>query len=155
MTTLLRFKPGVSKRTLLFVAGSFWTIGGGILLFRGISHLIEFQDHLTLRFILGGLGGIAFYLLVFSRIKKKHTRRIITLKLENPCVFSFFDFRSYFMMALMITGGITLRKMELIDPLSLYTFFITMSIPLLLSAFGFYYYGFRYNYYLSKVNKEK
>jgi len=42
------------------------------------------------------------------------------------------------MMAIMITGGITLRKLDIINHEILYTFYLTMGIPLLVSAFRFF-----------------
>lgn len=133
-----KYKPGVSKRTLLFIAGCVWTIAGGILITRGLIKLISSNHLLLLEFISGFIFGIVFYLVLFARISKKHIHRIIHIKIEDPCVFSFFNFRSYFMMAIMITGGITLRKLNVINPDILYSFFLAMGLPLLISAFRFF-----------------
>jgi hypothetical protein len=42
-------------------------------------------------------------------------------------------------MAIMISGGIMLRLSGLINPDFIYTFFLTMGIPLLVSAYRFFY----------------
>jgi hypothetical protein len=41
-------------------------------------------------------------------------------------------------MAVMISAGITLRKLQLIESEYMYTFYVSMGIPLLLSAARFF-----------------
>ena len=135
----LKFKPGVSKRTLLLIAGSVWTIAGGILITRGLIKLVQSNHFLLLEFFLGFFFGIVFYLALFSRVSSSHIKRIRMLKIEDPCVFSFFNLRSYLLMGIMITGGIVLRKFNFINPDVLYSFFIAMGLPLLISAYRFFY----------------
>ena len=48
------------------------------------------------------------------------------------------------MMAVMISGGITLRSFNVIDKEWLYNFFVSMAVPLLISAMRFYYFWFTY-----------
>jgi quinol-cytochrome oxidoreductase complex cytochrome b subunit len=139
MNLLEKYKPSVSKRNLLLVAGCVWSIAGGVLITRAVLNLIEIHHYLVLDFLIGFLAGAGFYLLLFAKISKKHITRITLIRIENPCFFSFFNFRSYLMMAIMITGGITLRKLDIINHEILYTFFLTMGIPLLASAYRFFY----------------
>jgi hypothetical protein len=42
-------------------------------------------------------------------------------------------------MAIMITAGITVRKLNLLNPEYLYTFYLAMGLPLLISAYRFFY----------------
>ena len=139
MNLFERIKPAVRKRTLLLVAGCAWSIAGLILISRSMVFLLETNNHLTLEILCGLAGGILFYLLLFARISKKHITRIILIPIDNPCFFSFFNFRSYLLMAIMITGGITIRKLGIINAAYIYTFFLAMGIPLLLSAYRFFY----------------
>jgi hypothetical protein len=44
------------------------------------------------------------------------------------------------MMAIMITGGIMLRRFDVINKEWLYNFYITMGVPLLVSATRFFYF---------------
>ena len=134
-----KYKPSVSRRSLLMIAGCVWTIAGGILITRALIQLIIMRHYLILELFLGLVFGIAFYLVLFSKISKKHIDRIQLIKVDDPCFFSFFNFRSYFLMIIMITGGITLRKLNVINPDILWTFYLTMGIPLLISAYRFYY----------------
>jgi hypothetical protein len=136
---LEKIKPGVRRRTLLLIAGCAWSIAGGILIFRSLVHLIGLNHHLLLEIIFGIGFGILFYILLFAKISKKHITRITLIKIDNPCFFSFFNFRSYLLMTIMISGGITLRLSGLVNPEIIYTFFLCMGIPLLVSAWRFFY----------------
>jgi hypothetical protein len=134
-----KIKPAVHKRTLLLIAGCAWSMAGGILIGRALAQLIRFHHHLLLEIIAGMIFGAGFYLLLFARISKKHINRITLIKIDNPCFFSFFNFRSYILMAIMITAGVTVRKLNVINPEYLYTFYLTRGIPLLVSAYRFFY----------------
>jgi hypothetical protein len=139
MKFLEKFKPGVPRRSLLLIAGCAWSIAGGILISRSLVYLIGVNHHLALEIALGIVFGIVFYLVLFTRISKKHITRINLITIDNPCFFSFFNFRSYLLMTIMISGGITLRLSGLVNPEIIYTFFLCMGIPLLVSAWRFFY----------------
>lgn len=130
--------PGLPRRQLLLVAGLVWTFAGAMLLGRGSAWLIPSGDHLLLRYGTALVGGLAFFFLLFTRISRKHVDRILGLEAEMPGLFSFFDRKAYVMMASMIGGGILLRASGLVPPPLLYTFYVTMGTPLLLSALRFY-----------------
>ena len=135
---LQKYKPGVSKRTLLLIAGCVWTMAGGILISRAFLELWSIHNYLWAELLIGIVLGTIFYLFLFARISKKHITRIKLITIDNPCFFSFFNFRSYVMMTIMITTGIVLRKLDIINHKILYTFYLTMGIPLLISAFRFF-----------------
>ena len=144
MNILEKFKPSVNKRTLLLVAGCVWTLAGGILISRALLELWSIHHYLWAELLIGIVLGTIFYLVLFARISKKHITRITLITIDNPCFFSFFNVRSYIMMTIMITAGITLRKLKIINHEILYTFYQTMGIPLLGSAFRFFS-GFKKN----------
>lgn len=135
--SLLKLKPGISKRGLLLLAGIVWTFAGGMLAFRGLSYLWD-QPHLGVRLAIAAAIGVAFYLMVFTRVSFKHISRIKSKAVAKPCAFSFFDVKGYLMMAVMITSGILLRHFNVVNPAYLYTFYVGMGIPLLISAARFY-----------------
>ena len=130
--------PRVPRTWLLFIAAVVWTIAGGILLLRGYLYSTVKPEHLFLRTAACVLGGLVFYALMFDKISKKHVSRISNLRLEKPCAFSFFNLRSYMLMTIMITAGITLRKSGVMAPQNLALIYVTMGIPLLMSSFRFY-----------------
>ena len=137
-------KPGIPKRYLLFVAAVVWTFAGGMLISRGLA-MLDFKSGLLWEKILGSLiAGILFYIFMFSKISFKHTKRIVNIKEERPCAFSFFNWRSYFLMSIMISFGITLRVTGIVPTKYLSLFYMAMGTPLFISAFRFYYFGFNY-----------
>jgi hypothetical protein len=142
---LIKYKPGIPKRSLLLIAGFVWTTAGSILFIKGSVYLIRFCNYLTLRFIIGILFGIGFYLVLFAKISLKHILRICAIDIARPCIFSFFNFKSYFLMGFMITGGIMLRKFDVIEHDILFNFYVGMGTPLLISAARFYFAWFKYN----------
>jgi hypothetical protein len=133
-----RLKPGVPQTTLFLIAGIAWTTAGGILLGRGLAGLIPIGTWLWARLLIGLVLGILFYIFLFYRISARNIKHIHLIKISNPCAFSFFNIRSWIMMTLMISMGITLRKLNVINPGYMFTFYVVMGIPLLVSAFNFY-----------------
>lgn len=144
-SSLASYKPGVSKKYLLFIAAFVWTFAGGMLLFRGFYFLSQSPESTWISFFVSLLAGFLFFGLVFSKVSLKHSLRIINLPDERPCVFSFFSWKSYLMMVVMISLGVALRVYGLVPIIRLAEFYITMGTPLLLSAFRFYYFGFNHN----------
>jgi hypothetical protein len=128
----------ISKRNLLMVAGFVWTIASGILIAKGASWVFGHSDYLLIRLSIAILFGLLFYRVLFIRISHKHINRILCMKTESPFFLSFFDVRGYVMMSGMITLGFILRNLEFVNKDLLYTFYIGMGIPLLISAFRFY-----------------
>ena len=133
------FTPRVPRTYLLLIAALVWTFAGGMLLFRGYSTLLAYPNLFGVKILGCGIGGLLFFKLLFFKISGKHVLRIQSLSIDNPCLFSFFNLRSYLMMTIMITSGITLRKTGAISPEYLSLVYITMGIPLLMSSFRFYY----------------
>jgi hypothetical protein len=130
-------KPGVPPKFLFLIAGLLWLTGGSMLYLRGFSGLITFQKPLWL-IPLGITLGFIFYFAIFSRIPKKHIKRIKNITISRPCAFSFFSFRSYLLMAIMITGGVLLSHSGFISKTILFTFYLTMGTPLILSSLKFF-----------------
>lgn len=131
--------PRVPKNYLLLIAALVWTFAGGMLLFRGYIFSLAFPDNMALKIIGCMIIGIVFFILLFQKISRKHVNRILNLPIDHPCLFSFFNLKSYLMMAFMISGGIMLRKSGIISPEYLALIYMTMGIPLLVSSGRFYY----------------
>jgi hypothetical protein len=131
-------KPAIPQRYLLLMGALVWTCAGSILLYKGFTILISFTVFQFIEVIVSIIAGILFYIFLFSKISLKHTKRIFHLTIEYPCMFSFFNFRSYILMGIMITGGILLRKSGIMPPDILLIIYFMMGIPLFLSSFRFY-----------------
>ena len=137
-------KPYIPKRHLLLVAALFWTFAGSMLLFRGFS-ILNSNSGLNIFEVLGSLiSGMIFYKFMFSKISLKHINRILNLPTEKPCFLSFFNLRSYFLMTIMITFGITLRLSGIVPIYYLALFYIVMGTPLFMSAIRFYYHFYSF-----------
>jgi hypothetical protein len=136
----MKFKPAVSKHNLLFMAGIAWSIAGAILSGRGLSWVIRFGNLPGLRIAGALVFGFIFYVLLFAKISRMHIKRIHGLNIPYPCAFSFFNIRGYVMMTMMIGSGIMLRHNDAVNMDWLFTFYITMGIPLLISAGRFFYF---------------
>jgi hypothetical protein len=145
MSLAEKYKPAIPRRGLLMVAGVFWTFAGGMLLWRGLSGLFPFGRNMLYEIPIGIAGGLLFFFLLFQRISKKHVKRMLSIEIDKPCFFSFFDVRAYILMTIMISAGVSLRIFKLVDPQILYTFYVCMGIPLLMSAFRFYYNWYIFN----------
>jgi len=128
----------VSKHNLLLVAGAVWAFAGSMLIAKGVAYIVEHSNWLYLQLGAATLFGVAFFLLLFTRISSKHISRISTMEVSRPTVFAFFSLRSYAMMGGMITLGVTLRNLSFVNKAGLFTFYISMGVPLLLSAFRFW-----------------
>jgi hypothetical protein len=123
---LQKYKPSVSKRTLLLIAGLVWTTAGGILAGRGLNYFVQHGQYLGWRLAGGLVFGGLFYILLFAKISKKHIKRIKGFNIPYPCAFSFFN--------------ILLRSLDVINKAWLYNFYVTMGVPLLISASRFFYF---------------
>ncbi|MFH1160177.1 MAG: hypothetical protein V1733_04430 [bacterium] len=131
------FKPGVPKRHLLLAATAVWLFAGVFLLYRGIR-ILPVTSFLGLKIPLAVLAGIVFFHVLFLRVSLKHITRIRSLEILRPCIFSFFDWKSYLLMGSMIASGILVRRSGLFDLQWVSLFYITMATPLLLSAVRFF-----------------
>ena len=144
--------PCTSRRNLLFIAAFVWTFAGGMLLTRGILMMGMDNDYLITRIVISIVGGTLFYVILFSKISKKHVIRIIHLTNNCPSIFSFFNLRSYVMMIFMISFGVFLRTSGIVPPFYLSILYVTMGIPLLVSSQRFYYSGINYQSIVRKKN---
>jgi hypothetical protein len=139
MHWIKRLTPRIARRYLYVVAALVWTFAGGMLLFRGILLFMEDDYLIWFRLTISLIAGLLFYRLLFSKISRKHIFRLDAMLLEKPCLFSFFNIRSYILMSIMITAGISLRKSGILTPVYLSVIYVTMGIPLFISSLRFYY----------------
>ncbi|MCX6143324.1 MAG: hypothetical protein NTZ35_08895 [Ignavibacteriales bacterium] len=105
-----KLNPAVPRYYLFGLAGAFWTFAGLLLCARAIVWLNAFP--LSIELALGTTSiaiAIVGYLYLFVKVVQKNIDRIGQLP-ENACMFAFIAWPGYFMIALMITIGITLRN---------------------------------------------
>lgn len=125
-----KLKLNVSKKTLFLIAGLLWGFAGWRVSSLGFMDLFSNSKNPLPFLIISAVVFYLFYNFIFSKMVKKHRKRIFNKKNEKHCVFSFFDAKSYFIMIFMIVGGISLRNSQIIDPIYLGSFYIGLGLAL-------------------------
>ena len=135
-------KPAVPRRMLLVLAGLMWTTVG-IMLCR-LSYMWLEAIHWKLALCLGLIGitlAWVVFRLGFSYIAQKNIDRIC-VSTEKRCIFAFQAWKTYLLIAVMITFGIFLRKTP-IPEYYLSIIYATIGGALLLSSFKYYFHLWR------------
>jgi hypothetical protein len=110
------------KKNLLIVAGAVWLIAGINVLRIGI---LTYQDyHSIVNYLLSVVVFLLFHFMVFSKLVKKHTARMLGYEREKQPVYRFLDLKAFMIMVVMIGGGILIRRFELL-PLHFIAVFYT------------------------------
>ena len=121
----------VPKNALIFLAGAVWTIAGAIVAGTGLVSLGASRSELW--WLLPGAVAVmlAFYLLVFAGLVRRHTARVRARPERWLPVWDFFDAKSYVVMAVMMAGGIGLRAAHLLPEWFIAFFYTGLGIALL------------------------
>ncbi|GAA0079278.1 hypothetical protein UT300005_36570 [Clostridium sp. CTA-5] len=134
MKSLRKYIPKVEKRTLLLIAGIVWGFAGFKVLNLGIQDVSINNGKFISNLIFAGLVFYIFFKFIFSKIFNKHTRRIINSQLEKHCIFSFFDAKSYCIMAFMMFLGRTIRNLGIFNPIYVGNFYIGLGLALFVAG---------------------
>lgn len=134
----------VSKRNLLFIASFVWFLAGGVLIFRGISGILNDTDPSIYKSTIAVVLGLLFYAGVFRRISMKHITRIKQMQNDVVPFYSFFPGRSFLIMMLMMSMGIALKITGVLPADIMVYFFPVMGLPLFISAFRFLWHGYSF-----------
>ncbi|MBK6345758.1 MAG: hypothetical protein IPN08_06340 [Bacteroidales bacterium] len=134
---LLILKPSVPKRWLFFVGASVWGFAAYRVLLLAIRFVPEAPFPQWEVIILGIAGLAVFFNFVFLRVSRKYIRRIACLRQQNPCIFAFFGWKSYLLIALMSSMGILFARFHLLPLFLQGIFYIALGGSLLLSALMF------------------
>ena len=128
----------VSKRTLLLVAGIVWLIAGGNIAWLGIQSFAQMGQGIWWLLVIGAVGVFTlFHVKVFSKMVGKHANRIAGYVEDKISFWRFFDASGYIMMAIMMTGGISLRAFGLVPNWFIAFFYTGLGIALALSGMSF------------------
>ena len=108
-TILNKLKPGVNKAYLLFVSGILWVCVGIMLNAFSYKWLTSFHSKSRFVFLAIGItGAFIIHHFGFLRVVDKNLGRISTMS-GKPCIFSFMTWKSYILVAVMVSLGIILR----------------------------------------------
>ena len=132
----------VKNRTLLLLAALVWLAAGVNIMRIGVS---AYVGHTTLLAAAGSLVVFVLFWRMFSKLVGKHTKRIRSYKSERQYFWHFFDLRSFIIMAVMMTGGITIRVCHLMPDGFIAVFYTGLGTALALAGVAFAGKYLRYN----------
>lgn len=125
----------VKKHTLLLIACIVWAIAGFNILRIGI---LTYPPYLSpINFLLSLLVFSVFQYFIFGRLVRKHTDRICSYEEETQFFLKFFDGKSFVIMAVMMSGGISLRAFHLAPERFIAVFYTGLGASLLLAGILF------------------
>lgn len=105
----------VSKTALLFIAGIVWLAAGVNIARLGILSFGQMSQSMWWMLVIGAIAVFTvFHIKVFSKMVGKHANRIAGYVEDKIAFWRFFDASGYIMMAIMMTGGISLRAFGLV-----------------------------------------
>ena len=109
MAKINNYKPAVPNHFLLFLAGLVWVVVGITLLFLAFSWLSTVSNiNVQLFTIAGVILALLIHHLGFLKIADNNLQRILLMH-RNSCLFAFIPWKSYLIIAIMITMGAILR----------------------------------------------
>jgi len=128
-----KWKPGVPKSVLLFLAGVLW-LGTGIMLDVLSYHWlrVETPSKILVCSASGFVCALGIHHFGFLRIVDRNLDRILPME-GRRCVFSFMPWKSYLIIVIMIFMGILLRHSP-IPKLYLSVLYIGIGTALILSS---------------------
>lgn len=102
------FKPAVPRKYLLIISGLLWTFVGIFLSSLAYHWLLNYHD-IAIYYILGFALALTIHSFGFIKIAKKNVNRILNMKKKRVWLLAFQPFKSYIIIAIMMTLGILLR----------------------------------------------
>ncbi|HJW21564.1 MAG TPA: hypothetical protein VJ506_03955 [Candidatus Limnocylindrales bacterium] len=127
----------VPKNLLMLIAGAVWIAAGGMVVAIGLPLEIRLApEHLVLIPLAAAIF-LAFYVLVFGRLVRRHTSRIRAHAEARLPIYQFFDARSWIVMAVMMGGGMTLRLSHAVPDWAIAFFYSGLGVALFLCGLRF------------------
>ena len=104
-----KLNPAVDKKYLILLAGTMWCGVGVMLICFAVSWLTQYQGKGTLIFYAAGfLAAMPIHHFGFLKLADRNLKRLLPLE-EKKCLFSFITWKSYLIIIVMVTLGVTLR----------------------------------------------
>lgn len=138
MNSILRnLKPAVNKQFLLILSGGMWVAVGIMLNSFAYHWLMGYEGKYTLIFLLVGVtGAFVIHHFGFLKVVDKNLGRISRME-GKPCVFSFMSWKSYLIVLIMVSMGITLRH-SAIPKQYLSILYIAIGLALIFSSIRYF-----------------
>lgn len=133
-----RLKPAVNRKWLIIISALMWSGVGIFLNILAFNWLKSFNNmQLLITIIIGLMAGWVIAKFGFSNIANKNINRILAYPKE-VCVFAFQEWKSYILIAVMMSLGIFLRTTGLIPKYILAPMYIGIGTALFLASFKYY-----------------
>lgn len=129
----LKMRFYVNQKFLLTAAGAIWIAAGVNILRIGVVTWCQTPGSVAGRIVGATVVFALFFLAVFRRLLRKHTRRIRSKKMPG-CPFSFFDVQGWLVMTLMIAFGILARSSGWLSEGFIAVFYTGLGAALLLTG---------------------
>jgi small-conductance mechanosensitive channel len=127
----------VPKNQLMLLAGLVWCAAGAMVCMVGLPLELGLLPSDVILLPLAVVIFLAFYVFVFSRLVRRHTRRIRAREEERLPFWHFFNASSWAVMALMMGGGMALRLSHLIPDWVIAFFYSGLGVALFLCGVRF------------------
>lgn len=138
MIDFTRFKPGVNKRCLMLLAGAMWMAVGIMLCNLAYRWLSDSKESAAIFYIPGIIAALVIHHMGFLRIVDRNLDRIRPMS-GRRCIFSFMPWRSYLLIAVMMTLGIVLKNSS-VPRNYLSVIYIAIGLSLALSSIRYFRY---------------
>lgn len=125
----------IKNNYLLLIAAIVWLIAGFNVLKIGVETYINYVTVINL--LLSLVVFLVFWIMVFSKLVKKHTLRISSYESEKQWFYLFFDLKSFIIMAIMMTMGIVIRYYALLPDVFIAVFYTGLGSALALAGILF------------------
>jgi hypothetical protein len=127
----------VPKNLLMLIAGVVWCVAGLMVCVVGIPLEVRLVPDDVALVPLAAATFVVFYSMVFSRLVRKHTRRIRARTEARLPVYQFFNASSWAVMAVMMGGGMALRASHLAPDWAIAFFYTGLGVALFLCGLRF------------------
>jgi hypothetical protein len=109
MGLIAKLNPRVDKKILILTAGIMWCGVGVMLVSFAATWLSRYEGKgVLLYYAAGFLAAMPIHHFGFLKLADKNLARLLPLK-EKKCLFSFITWKSYLIVMVMMTMGITMR----------------------------------------------
>lgn len=134
----LRLKPAVNRKWLILISALMWSAVGIFLNILAFGWLKSYNNiQLIITITIGLFTGLIIAKYGFSIIAKKNIGRILEYS-KKACVFAFQEWKSYILIAFMVSIGIFMRTSGIIPKTLLAPMYIGIGTALFLGSFNYY-----------------
>jgi glycerol uptake facilitator-like aquaporin len=133
-------KPAIQKKWLIIISGLMWSTVGiflNSLAWKWFPNLDLINP--IIAYIIGGTGGATIAYFGFSKVAQKNIDRISELP-DKPCLFAFQEWKSYILIAFMMSLGIFMRTSGIFPADMMAPMYIAIGSALFLASFNYYKY---------------